>query len=675
MEWLQTFVRELGFTVSNGGVWRDIVIAVLFAGTCLAIGGWAARRVGLLPRDAAAGETVGVGLASGLVLVAVWSAAIGSGGRSAFTPVAIGMAVAIGLTFVRPTAAGVSGAAEVSPAGSTVGVGSSARGLALAVLLGAVCVAVIALLFGSTMGLSPRDGLQPLEFMDEAFYSILGADLAKTGIETAFSTAGFAQLPGLPDQTWYHWGEIWLTAGVIKALGVAPLAARTFVVLPVLLVAAGAMTGTLVRRFAGSSSTAPFAFGFVACLFLAPIPVIVEPFFGTWAVGTVFGITLYGMATLAVLLTMYSLKRLEGRLATPACIGFVGSTIAVVLPAHIAIGLLGLIGVAGVVAIRAARSLILTHRWPAVSSTWRRVTVWAGLLIVATVVWGVATGHGLGGLGSSPSVVAFNASWRDSIASTVLGAGAFLLIGVAWFMVRRADPLQAGLYVGTTGIVVTGALVWGLKLGDFNMFHVYFGAISVFGTPVAAIATWTVWGRMRTSDRHAVRLLSAVVIALVVIQIGLGTVVGTVRLQQFGPGEYAPVPIAILDAIRGLPSEAKVAYSCQPGEELAVWDPRLLSIGAHTDRRIVPMCFEADSVAKLVGGEPTLDVASPFFAVAPQRSLYPNRSARPSAPAVAAFLRDNGIDYIYEDAAHPNVLIPDASEIASIDGVRLLQVP
>ena len=64
-------------------------------------GVWIARFVGLLDAGAPAGETLGVGLTSGLLVLASWWAAIASGGRSSFTPVAVGFAVAIGLAAVR----------------------------------------------------------------------------------------------------------------------------------------------------------------------------------------------------------------------------------------------------------------------------------------------------------------------------------------------------------------------------------------------------------------------------------------------------------------------------------------------------------------------------------------------------------------------------------------------
>ena len=44
-----------------------------------------------------------------------------------------------------------------------------------------------------------------------------------------------------------------------------------------MLLAAAALTGTLVRRLTGSTSRGAFLFGFLACLFLAPVPFIPGP--------------------------------------------------------------------------------------------------------------------------------------------------------------------------------------------------------------------------------------------------------------------------------------------------------------------------------------------------------------------------------------------------------------
>src|SRR2546427_7189525 len=109
LESLQLFAAEFAITISNGDVWVSIGLALLLGGGCLAFGIWLARTIGLLGSDAPAGETLGVGLASGLMVLAAWWAAIWSGGRSSFTPVAVGFAIAIALGLAgrarRPAAA------------------------------------------------------------------------------------------------------------------------------------------------------------------------------------------------------------------------------------------------------------------------------------------------------------------------------------------------------------------------------------------------------------------------------------------------------------------------------------------------------------------------------------------------------------------------------------------
>ena len=72
---------------------------------------------------------------------------------------------------------------------------------------------------------------------------------------------------------------------MITAFGTAALDARHLVVLPLLVVAAAALTGTVVRRMTGSATRGAFLFGFLACLFLAPVPFIPASDFSAWASG------------------------------------------------------------------------------------------------------------------------------------------------------------------------------------------------------------------------------------------------------------------------------------------------------------------------------------------------------------------------------------------------------
>src|SRR6476661_3260335 len=99
--WLQALATELSITLGDGSVWWSIGQGLLFGAVCLVLGVGIARFVGLLTRDAPAGETLGVGLASGLLVLAAWWAAIASGGRSSFTPVAVGFGISIGLAALR----------------------------------------------------------------------------------------------------------------------------------------------------------------------------------------------------------------------------------------------------------------------------------------------------------------------------------------------------------------------------------------------------------------------------------------------------------------------------------------------------------------------------------------------------------------------------------------------
>ena len=232
--------------------------------------------------------------------------------------------------------------------------------------------------------------------------------------------------------------------------------------------------------------------------------------------------------------------------------------------------------------------------------------------------------------------------------------------------------MQAGMFVGTVALLVTGALAWGARLADFNMFHVFYAGVAVFATPVAAFAVWSVWIRLRATG-HARLALATLLLAIGQMEFGIG--LGIIRLQTFGPRDYAPVPVELLAAIRGLPSEAKLAYACRPFEELAFWDSRLLGLQAHTGRTVVPMCFQAEFLGSLTGTAMSANIPSPLFRWAPQRQLYPDSGARPSAESVASFLKNHGVDYIYADVAHPNSLVPDAIPVATSGEAQVLRIP
>jgi hypothetical protein len=131
----------------------------------------------------------------------------------------------------------------------------------------------------------------------------------------------------------------------------------------------------------------------------------------------------------------------------------------------------------------------------------------------------------------------------------------------------------------------------------------------------------------------------------------------------------------LLEAITALPAGAKLAYACQPLEEIAFTDPSLLAIDAHAGRPVVPMCFEADVFSVLNGAPLSLQTPGAAFLWAPQRALYPDVAAHPSSVLVAAFLKAHGIYYIYADGFHPNSLVADAVPIARSGNSEVLRVP
>jgi hypothetical protein len=671
LEALQLLATEFSITISNPDVWLSIGLALVLGGACWAFGTWVARVVGLLPTTAPAGETLGVGLAAGLMVFSACWAAIWSGGRSSFTPVAVGFLLALCLAIVRRvrrrSAQPRCGAEDAPPTEV-----APRRGYLVTAVLSGLFVTAIALLYGSTMAPSPRDGLQPVEFNDTAFYAVLGRDLATTGTETNLSASGFSDLQGLPVQTWYHWAEIWLASAVITVFGTAPMAARYFVVLPVVLLAAAAMTGTLVRRVAKTNSRRAYGFGVFACLFLAPVPLIPGPYFSSWATGLIFGITLYGLSAVAAALALYSLIVLNRREASWTVAAFVGSAAAFVVPAHLAVAILGLLGLGSIGAIRILQSIRTTRRLPILSPVWRRTFLVAALVVAATVVWGfLVTAHGFGG--TVPTIVSpFNASWRDSVAITVLGAGAFFAIAFAWFLARKARAFEAELYVGTSVLLIGGAIGWGARLGDFTMFYLFYAGIAVIATPAAAIAVRTLWESLGRA-RH--RRLAFGLLVLCVLQLELGAWNGVLRMQLFGPHAYEPIPVSVLDAIRRLPLDAKLAYKCQPLDESGFAVPQLLAIDAHTARRVVPMCFEAEVLSTLIGADTSDQVPNLFFRWAPQRALYPDAAARPSSEASATFLKAHGIGFVYADAMHPNTLVNNAVLVATDRSAVLLRIP
>ena len=73
------------------------------------------------------------------------------------------------------------------------------------------------------------------------------------------------------------------------------------------------------------------------------------------------------------------------------------------------------------------------------------------------------------------------------------------------------------------------------------------------------------------------------------------------------------------------------------------------------------MCFQAETLRQLAGTPMSADVQARCSSRPRSASLYPDSASVPSPESVLAFLKANGIDYIYADAVHPNTLCPTRS--------------
>ena len=661
---INTFFSELALTATTASTWIAILQAFLLGAIVVAFGLWFGRRSRILGPEIAPAPRLGVALALGLcALISLW-AAVWSGGMSAFTPVAGTFALAFLSTFSRNrTATTVEDATRLSEPGLRTWLPALSGPL--------LFIGAAALLYGATLAPVERGGVQPLEFLDEGFYSVLGRDLAATGLEWALTPSGFTSLPRQPPQTWYHWGELWLAAAAIRLFGTEALVARHLIALPLVLFATTATTGAFVQAFSRTKSRAAFVFGVATCLVLAPAPLLGEGLNASAAVGLAFGITVYGLAAVAVALLVWLLLITRDQESSWPLALVIGATFATLLAAHIIIFVLAAAGIV-VGGLVLGLTSIGRRRSANVPTVWARSTVVAVLASLATLAWGSVTGHGISFTGPSVGVLPFGEAWQQTMLSGLVGAGLLLTVPIVAWVLRVSDPYRAAMCWAAAGIAVIGAVAWGARLADYNTSYAYFGAVAVVLTPVAAATSWWV---LRIARRGRVRTAYAALIILVAAQLEFGAMTTLLRLQSFGPGTFKPIPSAMLDAIRSLPPDAKIAYGCQPMLEFAIWDPQLVSIDAHTGRRMVSMCFHADALGHFVGAPFDPTVEGPFFRIAPQRALYPTHDAEPTPESIARFLRSNGIDYLYQDEEHTKLLVPWATEIHRDGDHRLWALP
>ncbi len=158
------------------------------------------------------------------------------------------------------------------------------------------------------------------------------------------------------------------------------------------------------------------------------------------------------------------------------------------------------------------------------------------------------------------------------------------------------------------------------------MFHVFFGGIAVFAMPAAAIAALDLWERARDKGRGG---LAVAILILITIQLEIGVVAGVFRLYKFGPNDYEPIPIALLEAINRLPSGAKIAYSCQP-----LRGDLSLGVASYQRRRAHGAAHDSNvlSVGILRGADRHGDLpecSKSALCAGPATSLVPRRGCAP----------------------------------------------
>ena len=645
----------IDFTAAIGDarVWASLVIALLAVPVLVVVGVPVARRIGLLDAsiDGDRGTTFAVGLSVGLVVVAAAWASVASGFRSVFVPVAAFLIVAIALGPGRLSLPSRPDRRAFRTAGAA-----------------AAFVVVMGMFYASTIAPSPRDGVQPVEFFDVGFYSSLGADLAQNGTESIYSPGAVEEMgASVPDQTWYHWGELWLAALVIDITGISPIHARHLVVLPILLLAAATLGGALVRRVVSRPTTESFVLGAACMLFLAPIPLVRDVDVEWFPRSLVFGITQYGMVVIVILLGIHALIAHRFRPTIAGALGG-GVLVSALIASHVGVAAVGLVALALFAATRIIAARERTRPW----EQWAVPSAVVAASVATTAAWGYATGHGFGGLGAMEGIGPFDRAWGSSMVGTVFGAGVILVAPLVFLRSAHPGGSLFGTLVGALGGTLVAALAWGVLVADLNMFHVFFGALVTILTPIAVLAALSLLTRAREGGRRSV---ATILLVAILGQSTIAAVLVGVQLRALGTLGYDPTPVAALARLQQLPRGSKAAYGCDPLENFAPWDYGLISIEAHTGVRLVPMCFMADRGRRLLGRELDSSVESPFFRLVPQRDLYPATTARPSDRDVDLFLRSNGIGFVYADGSHPELLSVTADPVFREGSVTLHALP
>lgn len=641
---------NLAAALTHPAVWWAIVSALVFGGAALTIGILVGTRLQLLHERSSAGERLGVGLGLGLLSVASAYAFVVSRGSSSLTPIAAFLVLALVAAKGRP--------AIPRPTRRAVVLALAAAGF----------VAVAALFMVTTIAPSARDGVQPIEFMDEAFYARLSVEVDRTGREWVYAPSGYMELPGAPARSWYHWGEVWLGAIVTHMPGVSPIHARLVVVLPLILLAAFALAGAACRRLTALDTTEGFLLGGLGVLLLAPLPFVVGYHFDSYASPLLISAFRYGLAAVPLLLLVYLAAAYgpwTGSWSESWLLGAIAAAVVVLHPALAPPALVAATATVTLVAIRSSDGLRTLVRSPLA-----RPLATAAAAIGLTLAWGFLLGYGVPTEARSPAARSFDIGWQRSLAFTTVLSGTLLLslLG-AWVLRRSRGPLWAMVPAAWMATVIAAAY-WGWAYPALNSFHVFFGTVLLVLTPTATFAVVAMIALARRRQRH---LLAQALLVLLLAQVCLQAVVAAPRLHS-NTGPLPPVPRGVLDAVARLPADARIAYSCGPADEFAPWTPRLGTITVHTGRVLMPLCFMADPTPPLLADRP-IDptVASPF--VGPAQSLFSSPTDAPTADAILAFMRRHGIGFVYVDAQHPDRLALGGPTVHAEGDTTIYRVP
>ncbi len=637
--------------MANPGVWWSIVIAWAFGGIALIVGILVGTRSGLLAARSSPGERLGVGLAFGLLSIASAYALVTSRGSSSLTPIAVFLSLALLAAGGRPSLP--------RPTRRTVGLA----------VVAACFLAVAAFFMAATVAPSPRDGAQPIEFMDEAFYARLSVDLDRTGREWVYSPSGYTEIAGTPQQSWYHWGEIWLGAIVNHVPGVTPVHARLLVVLPLLLLTAFTLGGATCRRLTSVDATEAFLVGGLGVLLLAPIPLAFGYHFESYASPLLVSGFRYGLAAVPLLLLVFLGVAHRPSPGSWSESWMVGAIAAAVVALHVALAPAALLAAGIAVLLLAIRSPDGIRGLLRPASA--RPLAVAAAAVLVTLAWGFVTGHGVPTEARSVAIGSFDVGWQRSVSSTILSSGAILLsLAGAWALRRSEGPLWA-LVPAVWIAAAAAALYWGWAYPALNSFHIFFGTLLLVLTPIATFALVAMIALARHQHR---RSLAHAILVILLVQVCLNAIVAAPRLIS-NAGHLPPVPLGVLEAVRALPADARIAYSCDPVDEFAPWTPKLGTITAHTGRILMPVCYMADPTLPLLANRPIdPDIPSPFTGPA-QQSLFTSAATVPTTDAIRAFLRQHGIGYVYVDAQHPDRLALGGPAVHTEGDVTIYRVP